>query len=252
MNIVARRSGGQNVIGRPQARPNWYRPAGAPAARAQVWKRNADQAPSAAVLVGVFELGKEYSFDFNPVADRNVLLGVNPLAADGTPSFSRPEDFVWAELVVSRDHAAAAGLDDDVPTVTLAPTVAKSDVSDVLIVLTPAPDAYGATLTDCEIRVEKADDATVFTVWPEAPGPTHRIDQTAYPAKVSYRYRNQADEDGPDGGRGWSAWSPKTDAAEIGAAVPPPPASGAGGALETFEPDPEDSRAGIRREIVVA
>lgn len=157
----------------------------------------------------------------------------------------------WYELNYAPSTAAAAGIDEHVPAVALAPIIAKAVASDVWVVLTPMPDSNGATLTDCEIRVEKADHPTIFTVWPEAPGPTHRIDQTAYPAKVSYLYRNQsAEELTPGNGRSWSAWLPKADAAQIGAAVPPPPAAGPGGAPETFEPDPGDSRAGIQREVL--
>lgn len=249
MDIVSRRSGGQNIVSRPQARPNWYRGATAPAARAQVWKRNADQPPAAAVMVGVFELGQEYKLDYNPATDRNVVLGLNPLSADGTPCFTRPEDFVWAELPVERATVPVAGLDEHVPTVTLPPTIAKEDGADRWVVLTPAPDAYGATLTDGEIWVEKADDPAVY--WGNIPIGTnalHIVGQENYPAKVRYRWRNQSSEDAGNG-RGWSDWSPYADAAGAGDADQPPPV---GDALTSFTFDANDSRAGIEKGVIGA
>lgn len=246
MDLIAKDSGGHNLVAREQAEPHWYPAATAPAARVQVWKRNADQPPSAAVYVGTFEPGARVEIDFNPAFDRNVLLGTISLSADGTPSVTRLEDAVWAELIFERTSAPVGGIDAHVPTVTAAPTVAKAEAVDEWVVFTPAPDAYGATLTDGEIKVEKVDDASAYEVLPVPVSPHHRLAQKPYPCVISYRWRNQSSEDAGNG-RGWSDWSPGAGGAEIGAPVPPPPV---GGVLSTFTYDPNDSRAGIEVGVI--
>ena len=244
MDIIARRSGGESVVGRPQARPHWYPAATAPAARAQVWKRNADEPAAAAVLVGVFEPGQDYRVDFNPLTDINVLLGLNPLSAAGTPCFSRPEDFIWAEVLVSRDRATVAGLDENVPTVTGPPVVSKVSAEELLILI-PAP-ANSSTWIDGKIRVRRADTLAEVVIWDVLAGPQHRITQPAMACVIDYNCRNQSEEN-IGNGRGVSDWSPTAPAAGIGDADQPPPASEA---MNDFDFDPADHRAGIVRGVI--
>jgi hypothetical protein len=185
---------------------------------------------------------------YTPVSpDRKVRVYAVAYSADGVADQQELRYATQATVLFNRPTVSVSGIDEHVPTVTLAPTVTKTEGFDEWVVFTPAPDAYGATVTDGEVWVEKADDATVHETWPVAVAPTHRVPQKAFASKMRYRWRNQSAEDAGDG-RGWSAWSPYQTAAEIGAAVPPPPASDA---LTTFVYDAADSRAGIDRGVIV-
>jgi hypothetical protein len=102
-------------------------------------------------------------------------------------------------------------------------------------------------LTGCDLHVQKAADATVFDEWLLlAVSSSHRIDQKTYPSKIKYRWRNQSTEDAGNG-RGVSAWSPLANAAELGAGTPDPSPSTV---LPTYDPDPDDSRAGSGHGVI--
>lgn len=225
----------------------YYPPATVGAARVEVWVRNKDRGVDAAVKVGEFRPGSDVDFNVGALGARDLLVATVSVSAGGVPSISDLNHADWHELNFTPGTGTAAGFDEHVPTVTVAPTIAKAEGGDQWIVFTPAPDDNGATLIGCDIHVEKASDAAVFDLWQMLPaGSSQRIDQKAYPCKIKYRWRNQSAEDAGDG-RGVSAWSPQANAAEIGAGAPDPAPSTV---LPTYDPDPFDSRAGIERDVL--
>lgn len=240
------------MVLRPQARAPWQPAATVDAHQVGVWYQ---ELGAVGLLVGSpISLGRfasvgEISIPYNPATNsRSVRVYLMPYGPDGTAGYSSLRDAQQFTVFVTRDGAIVLASDEHVPTVTLAPTVAKADGADEWVVLIPDPDAHGATLTGCEIKVEKADDADVFSVWPFHAGPQHRIRQEPYPSVISYRLRNQSSEDAGNG-RGWSDWSPAAAAAEVGAAAPPTPVATA---LQTFIYDTNDSRAAVVSEVISA
>lgn len=249
MDIVGMPSGGPNIVGWPYALAPWRPEPSAPAASFDLyWRRltTAGVPVGAWQLYGNFPVGALVDVPFNPVQDYHVEFSVISRSADGTPSELDPELGVRTTTLFNRQRAQVAGLDEHVPTVTLAPSVAQAEGTNEWIVFTPAPGNHAATLTDGEIWVEKSDDPAVHETWPITDSPWHRIPQKPYPCKLRYRWRNQSTEDAGSG-RGVSAWSPYANAAEAGAAVPPPSPSEV---LSTFSYDANDSRAGIQKGIV--
>ncbi len=246
MNIIARDSGGQNIVAREQALPRWYPPATAPAAWVDVWKHDPDKPLDSSVYVGRFRPDGDFSMEFNPVTDRNAELILISHSASGTPSVSNLRDGVRVSVLFERDTTSVVAFDLHVPVVTLAPMVAKAGENiDEWMIFTPTPDENSA-LTSCEIKVEKTDDPSVFEVWPVPIAPHHRIPQKAYPCNISYRYRNQADED-TGGGRGWSVWSPTASAAEAGAELAP-----VADVLGDFTYDENDTLRWSKRDIIAS
>lgn len=238
--------GGVSLVLRDQDEPPYYPAATVGAARVEVWTRNRDKGVDSAIKVGEFKPGGEVDFNVGALGSRDLLVATVSYSGSNIPSVSDLNHADWREINFTPSSATAAGFDEHVPTVTLAPTIAKAPNSDEWIVFTPAPDEYGATLTGVDIHVEKASDSSVFEVWQMlAAGSSHRIDQKAYPCKIKYRWRNQSAEDAGDG-RGVSAWSPQAAAAEIGGTPNPAPST----VLTTFDPDPEDSRAGVHKVVL--
>ncbi|HEY0004538.1 MAG TPA: phage tail protein [Pyrinomonadaceae bacterium] len=152
-----------------------------------------------------------------------------------------PITFTWTGRTIG-DSASVAGVDEHVPTVTLAAMVSKIEAREDWLIITPAPDAYGATLTHGEIHIEKSDDADAFEVWPMDAGPTHVIPQKPYECEIKYRWHNGSAEDAGNG-VGWSDWSPNATAAKIGDPIQTP-----GEALDGFDFDPNDSL--VNRKLV--
>jgi hypothetical protein len=247
MTLRDQGGGGVTLLLRDASQPYFYPAPTTGAARVVMYARDKGKGVDTAFIATEGKPGGAFAMPYAALTGRDLLFATVTYSASGTPSVSDLEHADWQELSVIANTANAAGIDEHVPSQPPDPIVTKAESADQWIVLTQFPSQYASTLTDCQIQVTKADDATVFTPWNFAPAPTHRIDQTAYPAKIKVRFRNQSTEDAGDG-RGWSPWSNEVTAAEVGAAVPPPPA---GGTLGTFDPDPMDSRAGIERGVIV-
>lgn len=239
------------MVLRPQARAPWQPAATVDAHVVEVWYQEIDAGGAlvgSPIFFNTFTPPAAVSIHFATLtAAKTLRVWAMPVAADGTRGYPELRFAPSEDFPITGDSANVLAADEHVPTVTLAPTITKADGADDWIVLTRAPGDYGSTLTDGEIRVEKADDAAVFEVWPVPVSPQHRIAQKPFACIVSYRWRNQSAEDA-GGGRGWSAWSPAAAAAEVGAAVPPQPV---GVALATFVYDDNDSRAAVEREAIM-
>jgi hypothetical protein len=247
MDLVLKRSGGQNVVLRPQARAAWLPAATVDAHYVEVFYQELDEAGAlvgSPIPHGRYDPRAEVSIPYNPAAaERDVLVYVMPHAADGTPGYSSLRDAPQFVVPFARETAAAGGIDEAAPGVTKAPTVAKAGAEEFLV-FTPAPDAHGATVTDGEIRLRRAGTLALVSTWTIPSGPSHRIPQPAFDVEVSYRWRNQFRGGGSEG---WSAWSPDSPGAGAGSAAQPPPA---GEANADFIYDEFDSRAGIERTVL--
>src|SRR3954470_22857717 len=106
MDLVAKASGGANIVARPQARANWYPTATLRPAQVAVYWRYVGEPPAAARLVGLYAPGQEVSFPYNPVQDRNVILSTISIAANGNRSAREIADAHEETLVFQRETAA--------------------------------------------------------------------------------------------------------------------------------------------------
>jgi hypothetical protein len=106
MNVVAKASGGLNVVGRPQARAAWYPSERVSPVQVEVYWRFEDEPAAASRLIGVFAPGQTATVPYNPLADRNVILSTISIAADGTRSARSIAD-AHQELVVFQRETAA-------------------------------------------------------------------------------------------------------------------------------------------------
>ena len=248
MNIIARRSGGRNIIARPQALPDWQPEASVNPVEVEIHYRelNADGSfAGVPILVGRFAPGAEIRLPYTPLSDKKLTVYKNEISADGTRRYSSLKDAEVAGLLIDRSMVAPAldSVDEHVPLVTVAPTVTKSDNSDDWIIFFPKPDDYGYTLTAAEVRVVRASDdfeVTKRSGWLEQ---TLRIPQPAFDCQISYRWQNNSIEDAGDG-RGWSAWSPETLAAGLGSATPIQPEAD----VTEFDADPNDVHNPVTRK----
>lgn len=112
MNLIARKSGGANIVGRPQARLAWYPSATAPAAQVAVYWLELNKPVSAARLIGTFAPGQEGSALYNPATDQDVWLFTISYSASGTPSHSSLAD-AFRETKVLLSHQR----ETDAPTI---------------------------------------------------------------------------------------------------------------------------------------
>jgi hypothetical protein len=251
MDLILRPSGGRNIVLRPQARATWYPTATVDAHEVEVFWQELDadgMALGAPLSLGLHAPDARVTISYNPVSpDRKVRVYARAFSASGVPDVAELRDATQATVLFERTTVAVGGIDEHVPTVTLAPTIAKAEGTTDWIVITPAPSVFAATVKYGEIRVEKASDASVFEVWGLSVSKQERIPQKAFPCKISYRWWNQSGEDAGNG-EGWSDWSPQADAPEEGNDSSLP---AAGAAVTDVDFDPGGSMAGIERGVIV-
>lgn len=111
MDIILKRSGGQNVVLRPQARATWYPPAHGEAVEVEIFRRELDadgRFVGAAVSLGRFPSTGKLSIPNNPVTDKNLLFYLVSYSADGTPDVSSLEDAVQVSVPFKRETDAPA------------------------------------------------------------------------------------------------------------------------------------------------
>ena len=251
MNLIAKDSGGHNVVAREGAEPHWYPPETVPAAYVHVWRKNINQPVEEATFVGEFPVGASYEFEFTPLADRNLQIATISYSAHGTPSVSRLADAVWATLLFDRGDGgqpASDSVDDAVPVVTVAPTVTKSDSSDDWTVFIPMPDAKGYSTYAGEAQVRRKSNGAVLRESIPFGLTAHiYVDCKAFDCEIRYRWRNQFRGGGSDGWSGWSPWANAFGlASETGGANPLESAQVA------FASDPHDVKNPQLRETLYA
>lgn len=248
MDLVIEDSGGQNIVAREMGKPDWQPPAAVDAHEVEVFWQELDAdgaALGAPQTLGRHGLPATVTIPYNPVSpDRKVRVYAVAYSADNTPDVSSLRDATQATVLFSRPTVSAAGIDEHVPEVTDPPVVSKVSAEELLILI-PAP-ANSATWTDGQIRARNADTLEEVYIWDVLAGPSHRVPQPPMACLFDYNCRNQSDEDAGNG-RGVSDWSPTAAAAGLNDGVQPTPATQA---MNDFEFDPDDRRAGIVRGIV--
>lgn len=108
MNLIAKQSGGNNLVGRPQARRAWYPSERSRPVQVEVWWRYADEVAAAARLLGTFRPGQQVIVPLNPLVDRNIILSTISISATGLRSVREIADAPEAMLEYQRESAAPA------------------------------------------------------------------------------------------------------------------------------------------------
>jgi hypothetical protein len=110
VDAIAKRSGGQNIVGRPQARPARYEDASVDAHEVEVFVREIDPATGAFSGVpkslGRFPAEGTVIYPHNPDTDRDVIVYAMPYSADGTAGFSEIAHATQAQVLFRREMAA--------------------------------------------------------------------------------------------------------------------------------------------------
>jgi hypothetical protein len=106
MDIVARASGGKNIIARPMARAAWYPDATVQPSQIEVYWRYSNESPAAGRKVGTFNPGAAISIPYNPAIDQDVMIGTISIAPNGVRSVRELADAHWETLVFQRETIA--------------------------------------------------------------------------------------------------------------------------------------------------
>ena len=106
MNLTAKHSGGNNLVGRPQARPAWYPTERSRPAQVEVWWRYEGEVAAAARLLGTFRPGQQVETPFNPLVDRNIILSTVTISATGLRSVREIADAPETLITFQRESAA--------------------------------------------------------------------------------------------------------------------------------------------------
>jgi hypothetical protein len=141
--------------------------------------------------------------------------------------------FTWSGQGIT--PTAIGGVDVAVPTVTVAPVIKKADTAAEWVIYCNKPDAFGFSITDCEIRIRKASDSSAVRTIPVSLSIRTQVVQTSFDCIVDYRWRNKF-RGGVPASDGWSAHSPTSTAHGTASGTPDPNDSG----FTTFVPDPGD------------
>lgn len=95
MDLAARKSGGPNIVARPQARPAWYAPATVDAREVEVSVQRLDDAGAlvgAPLSFGRFSSVAEVVIPHTPDLDCRLRVYLMPFGPDGTPGYSSLRD----------------------------------------------------------------------------------------------------------------------------------------------------------------
>lgn len=106
MNLVAKHSGGTNLVGRPQARSPWYPSERSRPAQVEVWWRYEGEVAAAARLLGTFKPDQQVVVPLNPLVDRNIILSTISISAAGLRSVREIADAPETLLEYQRESAA--------------------------------------------------------------------------------------------------------------------------------------------------
>lgn len=110
MDIIAKQSGGQNVVGRPQARAPWYPAATVDAHEVELHAQEVDPATGAFIgpprSLGRFPAVGRVVIPHTPDSDRNVVFYAVPYAADNTPGVSDVRHAFQTTAIFKRETEA--------------------------------------------------------------------------------------------------------------------------------------------------
>jgi hypothetical protein len=105
MTLIARNSGGNNLVGRIQANRPWYPTNRVRPVRVEVWWRYAGEVAAAARYLGTYSPGQEISFPFNPVVDRDLIFSTVTISPNGIRSVRELADAHEVLLTYTRAGA---------------------------------------------------------------------------------------------------------------------------------------------------
>jgi hypothetical protein len=109
MDLILKRSGGANVVLRPQARATYYPDAQVDPVEVEIFKQELDADGSfigAPVSLGRFPSSGRFNIPNTPDTDKNVRIYAVAYAPDGTPDVSSLADAVQATVLVKRETEA--------------------------------------------------------------------------------------------------------------------------------------------------
>jgi len=107
MDLLAKPSGGQNIVARPQALPRYYPAPEAPAATVDVYWTYDGETTSSAQFDGNYRLaGQTEGFNFTPDSDRDVRLYFVSRSSEGVPAFADLADAHQVVVPFNRSPAA--------------------------------------------------------------------------------------------------------------------------------------------------
>jgi hypothetical protein len=105
-DLVARNSGGLQLVGRPQARPAWYPTDRVRPVRVEVWWRYDGEVAAAARLIGIYRPGQQVKVPLTPLVDRDLIFSVVTISSDGLRSVRELFDAHEVPLVYTRETRA--------------------------------------------------------------------------------------------------------------------------------------------------
>lgn len=164
MDAVAKKSGGQNIVGRPQARAPWYSAATVDAQEVEIFVQEIDPVTRAFMGApqskGRFSAEGKVVITHTPDSDRDVIVYAMPYAADNTPGYSDIRHAEQATVLFRREtDAPAVGITKPATAEEVEVGItgftrfaryrrvtvsANADMSDPLAVLTYDSSAYAA------------------------------------------------------------------------------------------------------------
>lgn len=102
--LMLKPSGGKNIVLRDQTLATYYPDARTPAAAARVLWHFVGEMRASARLLGVMPVNRnELVLPANFGFDTDVMVLVNPLAADGTPRYSSIDDYDQYQITVNKE-----------------------------------------------------------------------------------------------------------------------------------------------------
>lgn len=107
MNLIARNSGGHNLVGRPQARRPWYPSNRVRPVRVEVFVRGDDEVAAAARSLGTFAPGQAVRVMYLVSEPRTLILSTVAISPNGIRSV--------LELADAHEVATVAGLTRGAP-----------------------------------------------------------------------------------------------------------------------------------------
>jgi hypothetical protein len=147
MNLIAKASGGHNIIARPMALEDYYAPGEVLPAAVEVYWHFEDEPAAAAKLIGRYAPGASVTFPYTPIGDKNVVLRTVSISASGVRSVRDLRDAPFKIINFQR--------------ITTAPTVAQVGAATHTLI-TLAIDGYPPSLAT-KRRVRVADNSAMTT-----------------------------------------------------------------------------------------
>jgi hypothetical protein len=86
VDLVARNSGGYQLVGRPQARRPWYPSNRVRPVRVEIWRRYDDEVAAAAVYLGTFAPGQTVKLNYDTNVARTMIFSIVTISPNNVRS----------------------------------------------------------------------------------------------------------------------------------------------------------------------